>query len=164
MLFIVMPLLIVSCNDHNKSGESESMQNQPEKLSQNAVNPKVNIKVNKKYDDNGNLIGYDSTYTWTYSNPAGDSVEVNADTVLSRFEPFMKERLPLMNDPFYNNMFLNDTNLYNSFFNRDYYLNLWEQENKHMNKIFSQMDSVKNEFFRKNYPGLQKENGTAKQK
>jgi len=30
--------------------------------------PHVNIKVNKVYDENGNMAGYDSTYVWSYSN------------------------------------------------------------------------------------------------
>lgn len=33
--------------------------------------PKVEIKVNKKYDKNGNLIAYDSTYTSFYADRKG---------------------------------------------------------------------------------------------
>lgn len=34
--------------------------------------PKVDIKVNKKYDDKGNLLEYDSV--WTYESHSGDSI------------------------------------------------------------------------------------------
>ena len=34
----------------------------------NGVKPTIKIKVNKIYDENGNVVGYDSTYVWSYSN------------------------------------------------------------------------------------------------
>lgn len=36
---------------------------------QNPSEPKVDIKVNREYDENGNVIRYDSTYTSTWSSP-----------------------------------------------------------------------------------------------
>lgn len=36
--------------------------------------PKIDSKVTKQYDEKGNLIGYDSTYTEYYSNVEGDSL------------------------------------------------------------------------------------------
>jgi hypothetical protein len=41
------------------------------------VQPKVDIKVNRHYDDKGNMIGYDSTYSSFYSNVTSDTSGFN---------------------------------------------------------------------------------------
>ena len=154
-LILIIPVMLASCNAQTGSKKDETAQNEPQ-LNNNPKNkPKVDIKVNKKYDDNGNLIGYDSTYTWTYSNVEGDSVSVIADSVITHFMPNIGMHFPGLNDPFFNNMMLNDSTMYNSFFNRDYYQQLWGKQNEEMNRIFMQMDSLKSTFFKKHYPGLE---------
>ncbi len=52
----------------------------------NKIEPKTNIKVNKEYDENGNLIRYDSTYSYYYSNIEGDSLL--RDSVFNKFRTF----------------------------------------------------------------------------
>src|SRR5688572_1129317 len=49
-------------NDDNLAQVSE----QPSVGKDTLDKPKVNIKVNKHYDDKGNLIGFDSTYSSFY--------------------------------------------------------------------------------------------------
>ena len=36
------------------------------------ANPKTSVTVNKKYDDKGNLIRYDSSYSYSYKSPGGN--------------------------------------------------------------------------------------------
>ncbi|MCB4234259.1 hypothetical protein LDL59_01710 [Kaistella anthropi] len=50
--------------------------------------PIEDIKVNKEYDENGNLIRYDSTYTYYYSNIEGD--EIAADSIFNNFRICLK--------------------------------------------------------------------------
>jgi len=153
---IIIPILLASCNAQNSSKNGdESKSKNSTMITENKNKPKVDIKVNKKYDEYGNLIGYDSTYTWTYSNIEGDSIQVNADSVINHFRPYISDHYPFMIDPFYDNIFLNDSDLYNNFYNSDYYLHLWEEHDRLMNKAFRELDSIKSEFFRNNYPGLQ---------
>lgn len=79
--------------------------------------PKVNINVNKQFDENGNIVRYDSTYSWSWSN-----MEENfSDSVFSQIFPksnflwnnhlsefdidslfFYRFSLPLFNDSFLN--------------------------------------------------------------
>jgi hypothetical protein len=44
-------------------------------------NPKVNIKVNKQTDKNGNVTRYDSTYVWSWSG--NENVPENMDSLIS---------------------------------------------------------------------------------
>lgn len=82
-------------------------------------NPHVDIKVNKQYDENGNIIQYDSTYTYYYSSDGNipDSVNFNFNFPNNSLfvDPFsdMKFNIPLTFEEFFNN-----DNLFNDpFFN-----------------------------------------------
>jgi hypothetical protein len=58
-------------------------QNKEEKNAKNQ--PKVDVKVNKQYDDKGNVIGYDSTYSFSYSDTTGSPAN---DSIFSKFFNF----------------------------------------------------------------------------
>ena len=109
--------------------------------------------MNKVYDENGNLIGYDSTYVWSYTNVQGDSVSVEADSVLSRFKPLINSRYPgFLNN--YDEMFFNDSSFYRYFLAPDYFIDRWEKEMSQSNELMRKMDSLKELFFQEQYPGL----------
>jgi hypothetical protein len=83
----------------------------PDKNDSIAANqPKVDIKVNKKFDEKGNLIQYDSTYSIIYSSPNADIQFFNFDndSLFSDFNKHMKS-----ND-FFKDDFLNGFQLFDS--------------------------------------------------
>lgn len=69
--------------------------------------PKVHINVNKQFDENGNIIRYDSTYSWSWTN----TEESFSDSVLNLFFP--KPNF-ILDSPL--SLFDNDTLLYNHFY------------------------------------------------
>lgn len=52
--------------------------------------PKIDVKVNKKYDENGNLIQYDSSYSIIYFSPGTDInfFSGNSDSIMAHFRDF----------------------------------------------------------------------------
>ena len=76
--------------------------------------PKVDIRVNKKYDESGNQIGFDSTYTSFYSNIEGDTLLM--DSLFNQFNPFLKNHYDGVFDRQFENMFFNDSLFYDDFF------------------------------------------------
>jgi hypothetical protein len=61
----------------------------------NKNNPKKDIKVNRKYDKNGNLIRYDSTYVYTWSSDSlhqfmPDSTFFNSDKIRAMQKQLME--------------------------------------------------------------------------
>jgi hypothetical protein len=123
--------------------------------------PEVNWKVNKKYDDKGNLIGYDSTYTWSYSS-RGKVRQVEADSVLTAFRKQFNTEMP----SFFNRNFADpvwgDSLLYKDFAEPDYFMKKWENHYFDMRGMMQEMDSLRNSFLKKNYPGLRTETNPAK--
>lgn len=151
MLFAI-PLLVISCNGQIKEKPIEEIEKKE------TIQPKADIKVNKAYDENGNLVRYDSTYVWSYSNSFGDSMDVDIDSVMSDFYPFMNSfqrfGFPLINE----DIFYNDSLFYNDFLNHDYFMNRWKNSYDRMNKMTQEMDSLKSMFFYDYYPELNQEN------
>lgn len=111
----------------------------------NKIEPKTNIKVNKEYDENGNLIRYDSTYSYYYSNIEGDSLL--RDSVFNKFRNFFHEEYNFSDEPFFNNLFFQDSLLKYDFYNNDFFIKRFKNNQMQMNDFFLQMDSLKNRFF-----------------
>jgi len=156
MLFLMlMPFLLIGCSNAQSTNKGEKAGKNMQ-AGESANKPKVEIKVNKVYDDNGNLVGYDSTYVWSYSNVEGDSVFVNPDTLMFEFRPYFYEHFPDFKLPESEDIFFNDSAFYQDFFMPDYFYERWQQSLRESDRVFREMDSLKNIFFKEHYPGLQK--------
>lgn len=113
---------------------------------QNVDTPKVDIKVNKQYDDKGNLIAYDSTYSSVYHNAIGDTARM--DSIIKGFEQHFGQRFPFLNDPAFNDLFFQDTLLHNDFFHDDFFQKRMELNQQYMQRMMAEMDSLKQQYFR----------------
>jgi hypothetical protein len=149
---LVIALVTLGCNaqDHSvkekaKAGKGENTKNQP----------KESWTVKKEMDENGNVIGYDSTYTWSYTNTEGDSVSVDADSVMQSFRSYFSEQMPSLWGQSFIDPFMNDSLQDHDFFAEDYFHKRWEKDIFDMDKMFRQMDSLRNQFFNEAMPGMQ---------
>lgn len=109
--------------------------------------PKTNIKVNKEYDDQGNLIRYDSTYSYSYSNMDNDSIP--NDSIFSLFRDRFNHQFSFSEDPFFKDFFFQDSVMKDEFFNDDFFMKRFKQNMEQMDNLFQEMDSVKNDFYKK---------------
>jgi hypothetical protein len=110
----------------------------------NIIKPKHNYSVNKTYDKEGNLIAYDSTYTYSYSTFEDDTLM--PDTLLNSFRKQFNESYFFSEDPFFSDFYFDDSFMPNDFFTRRFRENM-----RQMDALFQGMDSIKNEFFRQNF-------------
>jgi hypothetical protein len=111
-----------------------------------ADTPRVEVKVNKEYDENGNLIAYDSTYTSFRSSHLFTPEAM--DSLFNAFRPGFGTRYPFLDDPLFDDLFFNDSLLYNDFFHHDFFRKRMELNEQYMDRMMQQMDSVKNHYFR----------------
>ncbi|OFX22001.1 MAG: hypothetical protein A2041_12300 [Bacteroidetes bacterium GWA2_31_9b] len=118
-------------------------------------NPKVDVKVNKQYDENGNIIRYDSSYTYIYTYPDGRSEYLNMDSVYDQFKPYFFDRgFDMMQRPF-NDFFELDSNMNHQFFDEDYFMKQFEQEMFRFDDLMHEMDSLRNLFLKEMYPNIE---------
>lgn len=115
-----------------------------------ANKPQVHINVKKVYDKNGNIIRYDSTYEWTYSNHSGKE-SINLDSLMGHFMPFFRKNLPdsllrIFGNPDFN---LNDPSMMLNFFNNARFFDQWQEEVFDMNHEMRALDSLRMEFLKR---------------
>jgi hypothetical protein len=136
---IALSLLItlISCTGQTNKSESRS----------NVNTPKTSINVKKRYDKNGNVIQYDSTYSSFSSNIKGN--EQMMDSVFKSFRNNFSEKYFFSNEPFFENFFFNDSLMKKGFFRNDYLFKNFKNHMAQMDSLFWGMDSVKNDFFNK---------------
>lgn len=154
-LVLVVAMFVSGCNAQEKKERSQSK----DKIEMSQANPspnqpKVDWKVNKKLDKNGNIVSYDSTYTWSYTNMNGDSVSVNADSVLQSFHQYFDHNFPQLWERNLNGPLWNDSLMRNHLFRDDYFMNMWNDNMVDMEKMFREMDSLRSRFFNETYPGM----------
>lgn len=103
------------------------------------IEPKTDIKVEKEFDENGNLIRYDSTYSSFYNYSSTNMKAL--DSLMNRFKsniwsPFSSD-FPSLNG-FGNHLFHDFNDLFgNEFFNL----------HESMQKEFERMDSLRKWFY-----------------
>lgn len=121
------------------------------------TNPKIDIKVNKEFDNNGNVIRYDSSYSYIYTYPNGSTEELNMDSIFNSFKPFFFDHsFDIIHDPF--NIFFNEDTLYqHHFFDDDFFMNQFENEMFHFKEMMHEMDSLRNLFLKDMYPDFKEE-------
>ena len=111
--------------------------------------------MNKEYDDEGNLIRYDSTYSYYYSNIESDSML--EDSIFNDFRTYFNHTYPFANQPFFNDFFFQDSLLHYDFYKDDFFQHRYKKDMEQMNKLFWIMDSLKNQFFREQTENFKEE-------
>ncbi len=104
------------------------------------IEPKIDINVNKEYDDNGNVIRYDSSYVKTYSYN-GTLSEDEIDSVFQQFG-FGSHMGLSMNSFSMDDQFFSDEAFGNDLMFNESFLKTIENRMQEMNNYFRQMDSV----------------------
>tara|TARA_R110000868_G_scaffold411308_1_gene702988 strand:+ start:912 stop:1505 length:594 start_codon:yes stop_codon:yes gene_type:complete len=148
IMTILLVLLFVGC----KGQEKEKLQeNEKKELSEK---PKQEWEVHREFDEQGNLIRYDSVYRYAFPNAEGDSVRVNLDSIMNSFRGYFDYHAPYKwNDglsyfPKSDSLFMKD------FFKEDYFYDHWKRKPLDIKEMMRKMDSTRNSFLRKYHPGL----------
>lgn len=115
----------------------------------NLNSPQTKIKVNKEYDKDGNLIRYDSASSYYYSNIQNDTGL--RDSIFNSFKSHFNQKYFFSDEPFFNHFFFEDSLSKYNFYKNDFFLNRFRRNMERMDSLFRGMDSVKNEFFNKQF-------------
>jgi hypothetical protein len=138
---MLLAISMTSCNGQIKT------QDKGNKLSPDQ--PQTNITVNKQYDKNGNILKYDSTYSYYYSNIRKDTSL--RDSIFKNFKNQFNNRYFFSKDPFFNDFFFQDSLLKYDFYKKDFFLGRFRNNTNRMDSLFWSMDSLKNDFFEKQF-------------
>jgi hypothetical protein len=138
-------MMLISCNEKSKGQDFKDRDKNTSVMKDSVNKPKVNIQVNKHYDDKGNVIGFDSTYSSYYSNIEGDPMKT--DSLFQSFDRYFDANHSLFFKDRLNNLFFNDSLGYPDFFHKDYFMRRYELNDDYFKDMMQRMDSIKNRFY-----------------
>jgi hypothetical protein len=130
--------LVFSCNSQN--------QKKADNTKNNTIKPKTNIVVHKEYDDQGNLISVDSSYTYVYSNIKNDSILQKK--LFNNFKSEIGKESEEMNELFMDSFFKDELFKMNDFYTDDFFEKNLLREKEQMNNFIKKLDSIKNHFYK----------------
>lgn len=116
--------------------------------------PIEDIIVNKEYDEAGNVIKYDSTYRSFYSNIQNN--KMIEDSILNNFKSMFEKKYPFSYNPSFNDFFYRDSLMQYDFYKKDFFKDRFNQNKQWTEKLFQEMDSVKNKFFEEQFPDYER--------
>ena len=143
LISLLMPVILLSSQCQQKN-ENTGLNKKNKFKKELGENPKIDVKVNKEYDKNGNIIKYDSIYSYFYSN-INDTNSI--DTVFNNFYSLFEKSSPDLINNYFDNVFFNDSLLKYDFFKNDFFSKRFELNREYFNRLFWEMDSIKNSFF-----------------
>lgn len=139
---VVLVILLSSCHEKTNGQSAELKKYQTDSLPK----PKVDIKVNRRYDEKGNMIGFDSTYTSYYSNVGGDTAQM--DSLMGSFDRYFRQDHSSFFRNQFDPLFFNDSTRYPDFFHDDFFMRRYELNDSYMRGMMQRMDSIKNNFYK----------------
>lgn len=151
-LFSIIAIGVLGCNAQDKKVEPKITERQP----------KEEWSVNKELDENGNVIKYDSTYRWSYSNSNGEHFTTNLDSIMQSFNKFFHSENKFGWGDEFSFSPKTDSLLLNNFFKNDYFYENWNRQNFDIEQMMRQMDSARTEFLNLFHPGLMESNKPTK--
>ena len=149
IMSIILTVTLSSCNGQKVKKEIADTAN---------VNaPKTDIRVNKEYDKNGNLIKYDSTYSYFYSNSKNN--DGKRDSIFESFKNHFNQDYFFSNEPYFHDLFFQDSLLKYDFYKKDFFYDRFRQNMNRMDRLFREMDSLKNGFYKEQIKPVPKKSG-----
>lgn len=146
IILLMAVLLSVSCNGQKNKDEKTESENHKESM---VEQPKGSWKVDKEFDENGNLIRYDSIYSWSSSNKFDDLPEIGKDSLLKSFESKFFRNFSHFESQGFENMFTPDSLFSKHFFNDDFFKSDFGKDFMDLDDIRQQMQQRQKAFLEK---------------
>ena len=146
VLVAILALSSLSCNSQNKDSTANETQNRKDELEET---PKGSWKVDKEFDENGNLIRYDSIYSWSSNNKIEHLTEKDKDSVIASMKSRFFKNFSKFEDQGFDQLFANDSLFTNRFFNDDFFNSDFGSEFMDIDRIRQQMLERQRRFLEK---------------
>lgn len=146
ILLLIIGFLSVSCNSQNN--DTKNIEKKEE--DKTTVNePQGAWKVDKEFDENGNLIRYDSVYSWSSNNTYNNLSSSDRDSLIQSFKSnFFKSFSGFKNNGF-DDVFSKDSLFSNYYFNDDFFKSDFGSDFMDIDKIRQQMFKRQKQFLEK---------------
>lgn len=139
-------LLSVSC----KGQENETIKNDKEENKANIVEePKGTWKVDKEFDENGNLIRYDSIYSWSSKGKYDNLSSFERDSLMQSFKSRFFTNFSKLENEGFEDIFSQDSLFSKRFFNDNFFGSNFGNDFIDIDKLRQQMIARQKKFLEK---------------
>jgi hypothetical protein len=132
VIFLMMCLLSTSCSGQKK----ELSNNNSEVLEEK---PQGTWRVDKEFDEDGNLIRYDSIYSWSSDNVYKDLNTLERDSLLEQFKMRFFKQYSHFEDDGFESLFGVDSTFSKRYFNDDFFNSDFGKDFREVDDIFQHM-------------------------
>lgn len=145
-LSLMLALISVGCNGQ----ESEIKKAETKETVKNIVEePKGTWKVDKEFDENGNLIRYDSIYSWSSDHKFNNLSSLDRDSLMQSFKSRFYTNFSKFENEGFEDVFTQDSLFSKRFFNRDFFGSSFGQDFMDIEQIRQQMIARQKQFLEK---------------
>lgn len=151
-ILLMATLLSSGCNSQENKSKKEANPKEVE-----TETPKGSWKVNREFDKDGNLVRYDSIYSWSSSRTMNELATLDRDSILKS-----------MKSKFYNNfsqfdfekegfgdMFEEDSLFTKHLFNDEFFENQFGQDFMDLNQMHERMQAMQKQFLEQYQPMIE---------
>lgn len=142
-ILMALFLSLTSCQSQEKKEDSVA------KEANKKEEPKGTWKVDKEFDENGNLIRYDSIYSWSLNDTINNLVTMDKDSLLNNFESKFYRRFSTFKDQGFEDIFQQDSLFGNHFFNDDFFDSDFGMDFMELDKVHKRMMDRQKKFLEK---------------
>lgn len=147
IFLVLLSLQVLGCN----SQKNKAVEIVKDPVISDTTQPQVNIRVNKKYDDKGNLIQYDSTYSYYYSSQSGNVQQLSSDSLFTQLRSKFRTKYDDWFSHSLDPVFFSDSLFKYDFLNKDYFEKRFELNKRVFQDLFREMDSLKTDMLKRDY-------------
>ncbi|WP_111710216.1 hypothetical protein [Lutibacter citreus] len=146
ILLLMLTLLCVSC----KGQKNDTIKEEPEKNKNSVVEePKGTWKVDKEFDENGNLIRFDSIYSWSSNTKFDNLSSMDKDSLLQSFKSRFFTNFDQFENKVPGDVFSQDSLFSKHFFNDDFFGSSFGKDFMEIDKMREQMIERQKKFLEK---------------
>lgn len=139
-------ILTTSCKGQDKN-EKDFQKN--DSLEQISKAPQGTWKVDKEFDEHGNLIRYDSIYSWSSSDNYRKLAETNPDSLLRSFQSKFYRDFKGFDKQGFHNLFADDSLFTQRFFNEKFFESEFGEDFIDIDRIRERMETMQHQFLKK---------------
>lgn len=151
-------MLNLSCNAQENKKE-ENLQKDKDSIVQTEP-PKGTWKVDKEFDEDGNLIRYDSIYSWSSSDNLDALAEKNPDSLLQSFRSRFYRNFSGIDNQRFGDLFADDSLFTKRFFDDDFFDSQFGEDFMDIDRIRKRMETMQQRFLERYRSEFEKlENG-----
>ncbi len=108
--------------------------------------PKGKWKVDKEFDENGNMIRYDSIYSWSSTDDLGDLAQKNPDSLLQSFQSKFYRNFKGFDNQRFGDLFAKDSLFTKRFFDDGFFGSEFGEDFMDIDRIRDRMETMQQKF------------------